>query len=46
MSRLQDLKNKLKARTRSDGSALPNYQQNVDALRKEIARLEEVQNGD
>lgn len=43
MSRLQDLENKLKARTRPDGTALPNYGSNVAALRKEIAALKEAE---
>lgn len=40
MSRLDSLKRKLKARTGPDGKPLPNYAENVAALKAEIARLE------
>lgn len=39
-ARLDDLKAKLKARTNPAGEPLPNYGENVAAIRTEIARLE------
>lgn len=38
--RIADLKRKLNARTDGRGEPLPNYGENVAAIRAEIARLE------
>lgn len=39
-ARLDALRKKLAARTKPDGSALPNFAENVAAIRAEIERLE------
>ena len=41
--RLAELKNKLKARTKPDGSAAKGYTRNVNAIRAEIAKIERRQ---
>lgn len=44
-ARLTDIRAKLAARTGPDGKPLPNYAENVAAIKAEILRLEGLQAG-
>lgn len=43
MDRIEQLKRKLNARTGPDGKPHPGYSENVEAIKAEIARLENAQ---
>lgn len=45
-ARLAELRKKLEARTDRSGKPLKNYEENVEAIRAEISRLEGIVNGE